>query len=149
MKTTEDITLVAPCGTYCGHCGVYRVKDDPSLREVIAARMQTISLQNWNGVPCPGCRQVGGNCQFTDGICATYACVTENGLDFCFECPEFPCAKLNPATDRADVLPHNIKLFNLCSIKEHGLTKWLEKASEIRQRYYNGKMAIGKGPQLE
>lgn len=146
MKTTDDITLVAPCGTYCGDCGAYRVKDDPSLQEVIAERLQI----NWNGLPCPGCRPVGGNCQFIDGICATYACVTGRGLDFCFECPEFPCAKLNPAADRADVLPHNIKIFNLCCIKEQGLAKWLEKQPEIRQRYYHGKITVfGKGPQLE
>ncbi|WP_353740044.1 DUF3795 domain-containing protein [Desulfoscipio gibsoniae] len=82
-------------------------------------------------------------------MCATYACVTGRGLDFCFECPEFPCAKLNPAADRADVLPHNIKLFNLCCIEKQGLAKFLEKLPEIRQRYYQGKMIIGKGPQLE
>jgi hypothetical protein len=148
METTGDITLVAPCGTYCGDCGAYRVKDDPSMRGVIAERLQRLQL-NWNGVPCAGCRPVEGDCQFIDGICATYACVTGHGFDFCFECPEFPCAKLNPAADRADALPHNIKLFNLCCIKEQGLSRWLEKRSEIRQRYYQGKMVIGKGPQLD
>ncbi|SFG93519.1 Protein of unknown function [Desulfotomaculum arcticum] len=148
MKTTGDITLVAPCGTHCADCGAYKVKDAPSMREAVAKRLQNLQI-NWKGVPCPGCRSVGGNCQFIDGICATYTCVTGRGLDFCFECPDFPCAKLNPAADWADVLPHNIKLFNLCCIKEQGLANWLEKASEIRQRYYQGKMIIGKGPQLE
>jgi hypothetical protein len=143
MKTTSENALIGPCGIYCGDCGAYRVKDDPSLREVLARSI------NWNGFPCPGCRQAGGNCQFIDGTCETYACVTGRGVDFCFECPEFPCAKLNPAADRANVLPHNIKVFNLCCIKEQGLVKWLEKASEIKQRYYRGKMHIGKGPQLE
>jgi len=37
---------------------------------------------------------------------------------------------------------------SLCCIKEQGLTKWLQKAPEIKQRYFSGKMALGKGPQL-
>jgi len=144
MKTTEEITLVAPCGLHCGDCGVYKVKDDPSLREIIDS-----CSANWNGDPCPGCRQIKGNCLGVDGTCETYACVTERGLDFCFECPEFPCAKLNPAAERANVLPHNIKVFNLCCIKEQGLVRWLEKAPVIKQKYFRGKMVLGKGPQLE
>ncbi|AGK99807.1 DUF3795 domain-containing protein [Desulfoscipio gibsoniae] len=148
MKVSDDITLVAPCGTYCGDCGAYRVKDDPSLQEVVAERLQRVQI-NWNGVPCPGCRPSKGKCPLVDGVCATYACVTEHDVDFCFECPEFPCAKLNPAADRAEILNHNIKVFYLCCIKHQGLAKFLKMIPEIRQRYYNGKMAIGKGPQLE
>jgi len=30
----------------------------------------------------------------------------------------------------------------------YGLTKFLEKFPEIKQRYFQGKMTIGKGPQL-
>lgn len=143
MKTTDEKALVAPCGIPCGDCGAYKVKDDPSLREVLVRSVK------WNGVPCQGCRQVGGNCQFTDGICQTYACVVERGVEFCFECPEFPCGKLNPAADSANILPHNIKVFNLCYIKQHGLARFLEKVPEIKQKYFRGKMVIGKGPQLE
>ncbi len=56
---------------------------------------------------------------------------------------------IDPAADMASILPHNIKVFNLCYIKEHGLSKCLEKASEIRRKYFTGKMIIGKGPQIE
>lgn len=143
MKTTGEIALVAPCGIYCGDCGAYKVKDDPSLGAVIS------KMFNWSGDPCPGCRQVEGNCQFIDGKCETYACAAGRGADFCFECPEFPCGKLNPAADRASVLPHNTKVFNLCCIQKQGLARWLEKAPEIKQKYFRGKMVIGKGPQLE
>ncbi len=142
MKKKDDITLVAPCGGYCGDCPAYKVKDDPSLKEVLAKKI------NWNGVPCPGCRPSKGKVQFVDGTCETYACISKRGHDFCFECVDFPCSKFNPAADRADVLPHNIKLFALCYIKQHGVDKWKEKTSEVKQRYYRGKMVIGKGPQL-
>ncbi len=143
MEKADDITMVAPCGLLCSDCGAYKVKDDPSLKEILVKKV------NWNGVPCPGCRPIKGKSQFISGTCATYACVTERGYDFCYECPEFPCGKLNPAVDRAGDLPHNIKVFNLCCIKEQGLAKWLQKASEIKQKYFRGKMELGKGPQLE
>ena len=75
--------------------------------------------------------------------------MTDRGYDFCYECPEFPCGMLNPAADRAGDLPHNIKVFNLCCIKEKGLATWLQKAPQIKQKYFSGKMALGKGPQLD
>ena len=143
MQTKDDITLVAPCGLHCGSCAVYKVKDDPSLREGLIKKM------NWKGAPCPGCRSIKGKSQFISDTCATYACVTGKGLDFCFECGDFPCSKLNPASDLANVLPHNLKIFNLSFIKQHGVAKFLEKDREIKSRYYRGKMALGNGPQLE
>ena len=143
METKDDITLVAPCGGYCGDCPAYKVKDDPSWREMLTKKF------NWNGIPCQGCRPLKGRCQFVEGTCETYACISKRGHDFCFECAEFPCAKLNPATDKAGDLPHNIKLFALCYIKQHGVDKWKEKTAEVKQRYFRGKMEIGKGPQME
>ena len=144
MKTIDDISLVAPCGIFCGDCGAYKAKDDSAIMEAIIARgFKRESL------PCSGCRPLEGKCPFIGTTCETYACATEHDVDFCFQCPDFPCAKLNPAADRADILPHNTKMFNLCCIEHQGLAKFLEKSPEIKQRYFQGKMAIGKGPQLE
>lgn len=100
-------------------------------------------------LPCPGCRTVRGKCPAIDGTCETYTCVVEHAVDFCFECGEFPCARLNPAADRAERLPHNIKVFSLCTIQNQGLARLVENYPEIKQRYFQGKMAIGRGPQLE
>lgn len=143
METKGDITLVAPCGGYCGDCPAYKVKDDPSWGKTLRERV------NWNGIPCPGCRPSKGRVQFVEGICETYACISGRGHDFCFECAEFPCQKLNPAADRAGELPHNIKLFALCYIRQHGVDKWKEKTAQVKQIYFRGRMAIGRGPQME
>ncbi len=143
MNKSDDIALVAPCGTYCGDCGAYKVKNDPSLKEMLVKKV------NWNGIPCPGCRPSKGNVQFVDGTCETYACISKRGHDFCFECAEFPCSKFNPAADKASDLPHNIKLFALWYIKQHGADAWKKKTAEVKQRYFRGKMKIGKGPQME
>lgn len=53
--------------------------------------------------------------------CETYTCgADQRDIEFCFQCPDFPCDRLCPASDRADTLPHNLKIFNLCFIKEKG-----------------------------
>lgn len=144
MDMKEGFALAAPCGIFCGECRVYKAKDDSALREgLIAAGIPG------EKVPCPGCRPGRGDCPVLNGPCATYECVTGRGLDFCFECGDFPCPRLNPAADRANALPHNIKVFNLCYIQRQGLAAWLEKAPEIQRKYFAGKMAIGSGPQLD
>jgi hypothetical protein len=145
----EEMALVAPCGINCGDCGVHLAKDIPKLIDSLVARGFEKERLNEESLPCAGCRAVKGNCAVEGNTCETYACVGKRGFDFCFECPDFPCAKLNPAADRADVLPHNTKVFNLCFIQRQGLEKFLEEGAEIKQRYYRGKMEIGKGPQLK
>ncbi len=152
MGTTKENMLVAPCGLSCGHCMLHLAKDDPAVTKML------ISMGfNRDSFPCPGCRTMEGKVACAkdthdfpkvDGRCTTYACVIEHGVDFCFECREFPCVKLQPCADMAGELPHNMKVFNLCYIKNKGLTEWLRKYPEIMPKYRFGKMVIGKGPQL-
>lgn len=144
MEKNEALASVGPCGIHCGGCELYKAKDDHALLEALVAkglRRETL--------PCAGCRPVQGKCPVIGGTCRTYECVQKRGFDFCYKCPEFPCDKLNPAADRADVLPHNLKVFNLCFIQKHGLDEFLKKAPEIKLKYYRGKMAIGQGPQVK
>lgn len=145
-KTEEMMAAAAPCGIDCSDCGLFKAKDDPALMEALAARGLKKEKETLH---CPGCRPSKGNCPVIEGVCPTYLCIEKRGFEFCYECPDFPCGKLNPAADRADVLPHNLKVFNLCFIQRHGLEEFLKKAPEIRRRYFRGKMVIGQGPQVE
>ena len=52
-------------------------------------------------------------------------------------------------TQQGAAFPHNMKVYNLCRMKLHGIDKWIEEAVEIRKRYYEGIFEIGKGPVLE
>lgn len=144
MKVTEENILVAPCGIACGECACYKAKDNSDIMEYLVSK--GIPREK---LPCLGCREGKGNCPVIGVDCVTYKCVESKGVEFCYECDEFPCTKLCPASDRANILPHNLKAFNLCFIQKQGLQKWLEKAPEIQQRYYMGKMVIGQGPQIE
>ena len=40
---------------------------------------------------CDGCRS--GQCKYPN--CGVMKCFTEKGVDFCFQCDEFPCEKTN------------------------------------------------------
>ena len=132
------------CGIYCAECECAKAGDDPKLMEYLIGR--GMKAEN---LPCPGCRSVAGNCPAIGEKCATYQCAVDKGVDFCFECDDFPCDKLNPAADRANILPHNLKAFNLCCIQNQGIEEFSKKAASIKNKYYKGKMMIGKGPQTE
>lgn len=75
----------------------------------------------------------------------TQDCVQEKGVDYCFNCADFPCQYLMPLADGAGKLPQNIKLYNLCLMKKIGLDNWIEQAADIRQIYFTKKIAIGEG----
>lgn len=157
MSTTKENVLVAPCGLSCGHCEFYLTKDDSALMEYMVTRVGIPG----DKVTCQGCRPLEGKCASVDctmetlndlsaagSTCATYACSVEHGVDFCYECPEFPCVKLQPCIDGGNILPHNSKVFNLCCLQRQGLDEWLKNYNEIMGLYRFGKIVIGKGPQM-
>ncbi len=141
MVTNERMNLVAPCGIDCGVCELFICRDNSLLYSDLLSK----GIPE-DKIPCDGCRIVRGMCPVIEGKCDTFVCRTEKSVDFCYDCGEFPCSKLNPSADRADVLPHNLKVFNLCTIKCKGIDKFVEESPAIKQRYYKGKMSIGKGP---
>jgi len=83
----------------------------------------------------------------TAGKCETLECVKSKNLDFCYECSEFPCSKLQPLAEGADRYPHNLKVYNLITIKNKGIEKWASETVKIRDLYFRGKFMIGAGPQ--
>jgi hypothetical protein len=140
----ERLTLVAPCGIDCGTCELNICKDNLQLIDIFVSK--GIPKEK---IPCAGCRNIEGNCPVIEGKCETYKCVIEKKVEFCFECDDFPCVKLQPCADRANILPHNMKIVNLCTIKRDGVERFVSRSSEIKQRYYTGKMEIGNGPKLK
>ncbi|MDD4310788.1 MAG: DUF3795 domain-containing protein [Candidatus Cloacimonetes bacterium] len=144
MLNKEELRLVSPCGIYCAECAAHKVKDNPELMKALLA-----NGMNPEDLPCPGCRAVDGNCPHLEERCENYICAEEHGVDMCYECGDFPCNKLHPALDRANVLPHNMKLYSQCFIKKQGLQAWKDEYLTIRKRYYLGKITYGKGPLLD
>ncbi len=145
MDSVTKRHLTAPCGLDCFNCELYEGNITEDMKQQFAAKIQ----KDPEEVACKGCRQQQG-CRHLGQPCETLRCVVDKGLEFCFECEEFPCVILQPAKDGADRFPHNFKVFNLCRIKAVGVEKWAdEEAKLIRRRYYAGKFIPGTGPVLE
>ncbi len=143
MKDMKAVT--APCGLDCFNCPVFEENITQEMKTQMAAQLHMEA----DKVPCKGCRAQKG-CRLHYTGCATLDCVTAKGVEFCFECDEFPCPKLQPAVDGAQYYPHNMKVYHLCRIKAVGVAQWAAaEAAGIRERYYKGKFVPGAGPALE
>jgi hypothetical protein len=143
MNTKEIFQQTAPCGIDCFNCEIHEKNITDQMRQ----RMAAVLKRNEDDIPCQGCRQ--SECRILPEPCATRACIQEKGLDFCYQCQDFPCALLQPAKDGADKYPHNFKLFNLCRIKAVGLDRWAaDESKAVRQRYFSGRFVPGRGPVL-
>jgi len=141
----DKTLLTAPCGLDCFNCpsyeGIITEADKQKLSQYLNVPLEE--------APCKGCRAENGKCKFAiNGQCATYDCVQQKGVNYCYECADFPCKLLMPTLQGAQY-PHNMKVFNLCRMKNVGIEKWIEEAPEIRKRYYEGKFVVGEGPVLE
>lgn len=143
MEANKIIELISPCGIYCGGCSLYLAKDNPELAQVLIKH--GVKAED---LPCPGCRAVEGNCKHLDGTCENFGCAQEKCVSFCYECDDFPCNRLHPAADRANSLPHNLKMFAQCYIRNHGPEAFIAHIPEMRKRYFNGIISYGKGPIL-
>ncbi len=140
----ERIKLVAKCGIDCGVCEMYMCRDNQELMDYLVSAGIPKEI-----LPCEGCIPGGGRCPVLKGRCATYECADKKGVSYCCDCEDFPCMKLAPSSDRAGKLPHNTKVFNLCTIKRDGIEEFIQKSMEIKHLYFKGKMEIGAGPQPE
>jgi len=145
-RTLRDRTAI--CGIDCFNCDFFHTNVDgffagmpPERRGAFEARGMTIEKAR-----CLGCRQ--GGCTILEGPCETKACAEPRGVDFCYECGEFPCRRLQPLAEGAERYPHNLKVYNLSAIKNRGIEAWAAEVAGIRRRYFRGAFKIGAGPQL-
>jgi hypothetical protein len=104
----------APCGIYCKKCPGVKILN------------------------CKGCREAKGQIK-NFPICKTFECVTSKEYNFCYECEEFPCEKLQPIVNFEIFTPHNSKIYNLLMIKKLGIKKWNDICEEKSDLYYNGR----------
>ncbi len=101
------------CGLSCGKCIFYRQgeirKNADSLRQPLgdfdryAERFSSFDekfrkypefkefLEYLTEADCDGCR--AGKCKYPN--CGVQPCASEKGIDFCFQCDEFPCENSN------------------------------------------------------
>ncbi|MCL1932417.1 MAG: DUF3795 domain-containing protein [Candidatus Azobacteroides sp.] len=141
----NKIELTAPCGLDCFNCPLY----EGNITEEYKKRSSEYLGIPLEDTPCRGCRGEKGHFRSAVGShCATWDCVQEKRVTYCYECAGFPCKLLMP-TQQGAQFPHNMKVYNLCRMRFLGVDKWIEESSEIRKRYFEGRFEVGKGPVLE
>lgn len=134
--------LTALCGLDCFSCELYEENLTDELTELIHQKYDVPK----EAIPCKGCRaQDGDHFHLSQEGCATLTCAKDKGVELCCDCDEFPCALLAPVADGAATYPHNMKVYNLCRIKQIGLEGWIEEVGQIRKKYFTQKFVVGKG----
>ncbi|MDD3024012.1 MAG: DUF3795 domain-containing protein [Syntrophomonadaceae bacterium] len=112
MDYKEVVERLAPCGLDCSRCADYAGGEVQTLsnrlskllngyhrvarvREGINPMYAGYSqfeevLKTFAGAACSGCRGDNVLCPIE---CTAGECTRKKGLDFCFQCEEFPCSK--------------------------------------------------------
>jgi len=94
-KEIRNRDLMAPCGLYCGTCGIYianRDKNDKFIR-IIGELYGTPPEET----DCLGCMQAepAKKLYFFCQKCAIRDCVKAKGFYSCHQCEEWPCDLIN------------------------------------------------------
>jgi hypothetical protein len=134
--------MTAPCGLDCFNCHFYLARRDKEAMNTVKKLSEEFNIP-FEIMLCNGCRNHNGQIPLQKHVfgdahrCAAYECSQGKGFKYCGDCDEFPCDNLHPYADKANDLPHNIKVFNLFLIKKMGLEEWAKtKASEVRKIYF-------------
>jgi hypothetical protein len=118
--------LLAPCGLYCGVCGVYyatRDNNEKFLERLLA--MYQAGIPELEGVSteelrCDGC--LSDRVSFFCRLCPIKSCTLEKGYAGCHECDDFPCTHI----DRFPMpVGKKVMLRAIPYWRQHGTEKWV------------------------
>ncbi|OUO35158.1 DUF3795 domain-containing protein [Flavonifractor sp. An306] len=77
---------------------------------------------------CPGCGGGAGN-----QSCAIVKCSLQHGgVQFCWECPEYPCSRYEGFNDGDSFVPHRNRQQDIALAREIGLEAYLTQLEEKR-----------------
>ena len=113
MEYKDILEILAPCGLNCCKCFAFSESEikmlSTKLQELLGsfdryAERLSLFHPEFKNYPsfkklltyftqsdCNGCRR--SNCKYSN--CGVINCYKNKGVDFCFQCNEFPCEKTN------------------------------------------------------
>ncbi len=113
---TEE--LIAPCGMNCNVCSEY------------LATQHDVKSKGIRMIYCTGCRPRDKKCAFLKKECKL---LLNHTVQFCYECPQYPCEKLKHIDTRYRTYFRMSLLENLEDIKKNGMEKFL-RTQEVKWR---------------
>jgi len=119
-RSSSNKELVAACGLYCGACGIYLATQESDNKKILQYAL--VLNQTFEETLCDGCgaKKKSLHCS---KMCIFIECKRQKGVDFCYECEEFPCKALNEFKSK---MPHRIEIIESQNrMKEIGIENWL------------------------
>ncbi|HUI73222.1 MAG TPA: DUF3795 domain-containing protein [Spirochaetia bacterium] len=116
--------FAAVCGLFCPSCTCFigSTEDRPRLRRLAERLGRTMEEME-----CHGCRSTKKGL-YCEKYCAMAKCASMKGIDFCGDCPEFPCIELKAFQSQ---MPHRLELWEShARIKESGYETWYSEMVE-------------------
>lgn len=125
--------LAAPCGLYCGVCGVYIAHRENNLKfkeRLIDFYQKGLGATTLvvDDIRCEGC--LSGVISIFCQTCQIRSCTIEKGIEGCHQCSDFPCKFIDdfPIPVGKKVILRAIPFW-----REYGTEKWME---EEEKRYH-------------
>ena len=92
----QENQMIAVCGLDCSRCDILQATNDPEIAQQIADwfRRERDTEVKIKDIHCLGCK--GDRTRHWSPDCwILECCVDRKGLEFCYECEDFPCDRLN------------------------------------------------------
>lgn len=108
--------FLTPCGLDCFNCSI-RLRTDEELNYWRSRNVDTDKIR------CDGCRSDRGGHHWSPQCRILQCCVYDKKLEFCAECPEFPCSSIETWGRAYD---HHAKAVErLKEMKKVGVEQWV------------------------
>jgi hypothetical protein len=92
----QENQMIAVCGLDCGGCDIFQATDNPKIAQQIVdwfkkEKNEEVKIED---IHCLGCK--GDRAKHWSPDCwILKCCVDVKRKEFCYECGDFPCEKLN------------------------------------------------------
>jgi hypothetical protein len=126
MKTkNSEKWLISVCGLNCAVCDMRQAYlGNTELRDEIVEwfKKERNEVVKPEQIKCEGCR--GSIELHWSPDCKMMLCAKKKGLQYCFQCKDFPCTILNKFS--SDGVPHHKKTVeNMKAMKKIGIEPWI------------------------
>lgn len=103
--------LQGRCGRFCGECELY-IAYSTSDHEALTRLAEKYSVECGEDISpeklkCVGCKGRSSGCRCAN--CEIRACAEDIGIEFCYQCLEYPCDKLLKLFDKYPEARENLK----------------------------------------
>lgn len=149
MTNLNEKEMVSFCGLYCESCPMYTreiSKTAEKLAQLTAVSgfeqmAEFVPEMAWytdfkkrlewfkNDVVCDQCRGENKGCHFHPD-CELHQCCLEKKVDFCFNCPDYPCAVFEEFKNQAPYFEENLQKIREMGVEDYIKTQMIQDLPE-------------------